>query len=348
MTAVSLTAPAASAGTVIGGYAYTGKLWKADPLPALPQVSSGNASGLARVAAAATAKGSRELRTHQAAAPSWPAGSEGVLDVGRAANVGPVRVTAAPEGASARTAKAPASVKVETADRAGAQAANVDGLLVGLESADGSASGGAVSVAVDYGSIAQAYGGGWASRLHLVQMPACALTTPQYASCRTQQPLETVNDPVTHQLTATVQLPARDTSSGALKLDAVTGSGTAVAAVSDTGGSQGSYTATSLSASGSWTQSASGAFTYSYPIALPASLGGSAPRWRCRTTRSRWTGRPRPATRRRPGSATAGTTRRASSSAPTGPATPTGSPTPATSAGTATTRRCRSVRAPAS
>ncbi|WP_344553123.1 RHS repeat-associated core domain-containing protein [Kitasatospora saccharophila] len=277
MTAVSLTAPAASAGTVIGGYAYTGKLWKADPLPALPQVSSGNASGLARVAAAATAKGSRELRTHQAAAPSWPAGSEGVLDVGRAANVGPVRVTAAPEGASARTAKAPASVKVETADRAGAQAANVDGLLVGLESADGSASGGAVSVAVDYGSIAQAYGGGWASRLHLVQMPACALTTPQYASCRTQQPLETVNDPVTHQLTATVQLPARDTSSGALKLDAVTGSGTAVAAVSDTGGSQGSYTATSLSASGSWTQSASGAFTYSYPIALPASLGGSAP-----------------------------------------------------------------------
>ncbi|WP_354639564.1 RHS repeat domain-containing protein [Kitasatospora camelliae] len=54
-------------------------------------------------------------------------------------------------------------------------------------------------------------------------------------------------------------------------------SGTAVAAVADTGGSQGDYTATSLSASGSWTASASGAFTYSYPIATPPALGGSAP-----------------------------------------------------------------------
>ncbi|MER0445314.1 polymorphic toxin-type HINT domain-containing protein [Streptomyces sp. Edi4] len=51
----------------------------------------------------------------------------------------------------------------------------------------------------------------------------------------------------------------------------------AVAAVADTGGSQGDYTATSLSASGSWTQTASGAFTYSYPIALPPALGGGSP-----------------------------------------------------------------------
>ncbi|KQV11644.1 hypothetical protein ASE03_14115 [Kitasatospora sp. Root187] len=173
-------------------------------------------------------------------------------------------------------------MKVETVDRTKAQAANVDGLLVGLTRQDGQDAG-AVSVSVDYGSFAQAYGGGWATRLHLVQMPACALTTPEVASCRTQQPLETVNDPVTHKLTATVVLlPSQggQTADGAevssMRLDAVASSGIAVAAVSGTGGSQGSYSTTSLSGSGSW-GSSQGTFTYGYPISVPPSLGGSAP-----------------------------------------------------------------------
>ncbi|MGW4806925.1 RHS repeat-associated core domain-containing protein [Kitasatospora sp. NPDC004272] len=178
--------------------------------------------------------------------------------------------------------KAPTALRVEITDRAKAQAANVDGLLVGLEPVDSTDSGRAVTIAVDYDSIAQAYGGGWASRLHLVQMPACALTTPQYDSCRTRVPLETVNDPVTHKLTATVQLPAQETASATadgvptMRLDALAATGTAVAAVSGTGGSQGSYTATSLSASGNW-GSSQGSFTYSYPISVPASLGGTPP-----------------------------------------------------------------------
>ncbi|MGW4804852.1 RHS repeat-associated core domain-containing protein [Kitasatospora sp. NPDC004272] len=270
---MSLIIPAAGAATVVGPYRYDGKVWAADPLPAVPEVTGHDATGAADRSDHGVAAGSRELRTHDAAAAGWPKASSTTVALGAADPSGAVAL-AAPAGVA--KSKAPASVKVETADRAGAQAADVDGLLVGLEPADGSASGGAVSVAVDYGSIAQAYGGGWASRLHLVQLPACALTTPQYASCRTQRPLETVNDPVAHKLTATVQLPAQDTTSGALKLDAVTDSGTAVAAVAGTGGSQGSYTATSLSASGSW-GSTQGAFTYSYPIPVPAALGGAAP-----------------------------------------------------------------------
>ncbi|MFD7730990.1 polymorphic toxin-type HINT domain-containing protein [Kitasatospora phosalacinea] len=257
--------------TVVGPYHYDGKLWAADPLPAVPKVSGHDATAPADKADHGVAAGSRELRTHQAAAASWPKASSATVALGAADPSGAVAL-AAPSGPA--KSKAPASVKVETADRARALAANVDGLLVGLKPVDGS--GGAVSVAVDYGSIAQAYGGGWASRLHLVQLPACALTTPQEAQCRTQQPLETVNDPVTHKLTATVQLPASDADAGTLKLDAVTGSGTAVAAVSGTGGSQGSYSATSLSPSGSW-GSTQGAFTYGYPIVVPAALGGSAP-----------------------------------------------------------------------
>ncbi|MFJ5880438.1 polymorphic toxin-type HINT domain-containing protein [Kitasatospora cineracea] len=270
---MSLIVPMAGAATV-GSYRYDGKLWAADPLPTAPKVSGHDATGAAAQPDHRVAAGSRELRAHKTVAVNWPKASSATVALGATDPSGAVAL-AAPTGAA--KAKAPASVKVETADRSRALAANVDGLLVGLEPVDGS--GGAVSVAVDYGSIAQAYGGGWASRLHLVQMPDCALTTPQEAECRTQQPLETVNDPVTHKLTATVRLPAQDgaqDAAGALKLDAVTGSGTAVAAVAGTAGSQGDYGATSLTPSGSW-GSTQGAFAYSYPITVPAALGGSAP-----------------------------------------------------------------------
>ncbi|MFE0463095.1 RHS repeat domain-containing protein [Kitasatospora sp. NPDC058965] len=179
----------------------------------------------------------------------------------------------------------PGAVRVETVDRAGAQAADVDGLLVGLTRADGDAAGGRVAVSVDYSAIIQAYGGGWASRLHLVQLPSCALTTPELAECRTQVPLQTANDPVTHRLTATVAV-AGDAPSGGSGVKAL-GSGaaraagtattTAVAAVAGTSGSQGNYGATPLSASGSWAQNSSGAFTYEVPISTPPSLGGATP-----------------------------------------------------------------------
>ncbi|MGC0313247.1 ricin-type beta-trefoil lectin domain protein [Kitasatospora acidiphila] len=190
---------------------------------------------------------------------------------------------------------APSSVRVQTADHTAAQAANVDGLLVGLSRADGSAKAGKVSVSVDYSSIEQAYGGGWASRLHLVAMPACALTTPQLAQCRTQTPLATQNDQLGKKLTATVDLPGGTTTNAALTgpgkavpaalagaattsaVNAATTSSTAVAAISGVNGSQGNYAATSLSASGSWSQTASGAFTYNVPISVPPALGGSAP-----------------------------------------------------------------------
>ncbi|PYC84021.1 hypothetical protein C7C46_08050, partial [Streptomyces tateyamensis] len=182
-------------------------------------------------------------------------------------------------------ASTPTAVQVKTVDHATAQAAGVDGLMVGLTRSDDSGAPGKASVSLDYSAVMQAYGGGWASRLHLVQLPACAQTTPQLAQCQTQTPLATTNDPAAHQLTATVALPAsapsraggvRAMSTMAAPM-AATASSTTVAAVSGTGGSQGSYGATSLSASGTWGSSASGAFTYDYPIQVPTSLGGAAP-----------------------------------------------------------------------
>ncbi|MEV4611434.1 ricin-type beta-trefoil lectin domain protein [Kitasatospora sp. NPDC049258] len=312
---MSLVVPLAGA-EVVGGYHYAGELWAPDPLQQLPRIDGRDADSPRPPGTGSGQPGARALSAHKSAAVQWPAETTSTVDLGAVsaksagatpfgkapAGSSPVRAGASPVllGAAApeqlgRQARdlvgeqtpvsPPAAVQVKVADRAKAQAADVDGLLVGLTRADSRSDAGSVSVALDYGSIAQAYGGGWASRLRLVALPSCALTTPQLAECRRQQPVESTNDPVSQRITGTVALPAA--GKGAPKSAAApaagaqsaapAASGLAVAAVAGTGGSQGSYTATSLSASGTWSQSASGAFTYSYPIAVPPSLAGPAP-----------------------------------------------------------------------
>ncbi|WP_073501593.1 GH-E family nuclease [Actinacidiphila paucisporea] len=272
IAALGVIVPLAQADS--GGYHYTGKVWAADPVQQQPVVQ-GHPVTYAKPVKTRTPRGARALSTHQAKAPSWPAAASGSVTLPQQgstvvqAGSSPVSLAAAPTAMSTKTppASAPHSVRVSVASHKQSQAAGVDGVLVGLTRGDGKKAAGKVIVKVDYSSIAQAYGGGWASRLHLVAMPGCALTTPQLAACQSRKPLATTNDTTAQTLSAAVDLTA----------SAATATGSAVAAVSDTGGSQGNYTATSLSASGAWSQSASGAFTYNYPIAVPASLGGSAP-----------------------------------------------------------------------
>ncbi|PBC69775.1 hypothetical protein BX265_7128 [Streptomyces sp. TLI_235] len=112
-------------------------------------------------------------------------------------------------------------------------------------------------------------------------MPGCALTTPQLDRCRTRQPLAFTLDPATKRISATVAVPG-DTATGTMKLDALSlDSGAAVARPSRPwpvrAVRRANYTATDLSASGAWSQTASGGFTYSYPITTPPSLAGSGP-----------------------------------------------------------------------
>ncbi|WP_327283200.1 MULTISPECIES: RHS repeat-associated core domain-containing protein [unclassified Streptomyces] len=315
--AMSLVVPLARADTV-GGYRYTGKSWQDGELPDLPVVKGHPVGQAAKSAVTRVPQGAREMRAHVPKTPKWPAArtetvtvahpSQQVRGMGKSVESGmapagapvqagtsPVWIAPAASAATARSttgsANAPAAnsspttVRVETADRKRAASANVNGMLVGLTPADGVAAGGKVSVGLDYSALADAYGGGWASRLHLVALPGCALTTPDVAACRVQQPLQTANDPKNQRLTADVNLgtsaaPFKDAVlSGQQRTMAAAASSqaVAVAAVSGTAGSQGDYGATSLSASGSWAQSASGAFTYNYPVAVPPSLGGTAP-----------------------------------------------------------------------
>ncbi|MFE7805819.1 polymorphic toxin-type HINT domain-containing protein [Streptomyces sp. NPDC057430] len=150
---------------------------------------------------------------------------------------------------------------------------------------------GQVGVEVDYTTIRGAYGAGWSSRLRLVTLPTCALTTPEKPECRKQTPLATENDAKNHTLTATLTTAGTPspltaptatesarTASPLSTLAMGTAGATVLAATASASGSEGSFKATSLAASGSWNAGGnSGGFGWSVPIDVPAAPGGLAP-----------------------------------------------------------------------
>ncbi|MCF0092487.1 tRNA(Glu)-specific nuclease WapA [Micromonospora sp. MH99] len=161
----------------------------------------------------------------------------------------------------------PQQMRVGIADRAATEAAGVDGVLLSVTPSSTGRATGAVRVGVDYAEFAEAYGGNYGSRLRLVQLPACALTTPALAACRTPIPLASTNDAAANSVSAEVPLTtaAADSRSAGSAMVLAT-----VAGVGDEGGKGGTYAATDLKPSGSWTAGGStGSFSYSYPLAVP-------------------------------------------------------------------------------
>ncbi|MGW5530195.1 hypothetical protein ACWESE_24930, partial [Streptomyces xanthochromogenes] len=186
----------------------------------------------------------------------------------------PVAIRSATAG-EAFGGTSPSKVKATIADRTTAQRAGVDGLLLTVGRADQTTRPGAADVEVNYSAFRNAYGGDWAARLHLVQLPACALTTPDAPQCRIAKPLKTTNNTKTGTLTAAVDIPAapslfaRSTASSGM---------TVLGATAGAAGSNGDYKATSLQSSGSWSAGGStGAFNWAYPIGVPAVPGGMQP-----------------------------------------------------------------------
>jgi RHS repeat-associated protein len=213
-------------------------------------------SGLANLGGDTAAGPGQEATPAAGVSQPDPSGQAGTL---------PVWVSAASVGRSADAAAdgapAPATVRVTMASRKATLAAGANGVVMSLARADGTATRTTVSVRLDYSAFAGEYGGGWGSRLRLVELPACALTTPGEPACRRQTPLAGENEAASQQLTATVP---------------VSGSAMVVAATSTVGGAEGTYAATSLKPSGSWAVQ-DGDFSYTYPITVPPALGGSAP-----------------------------------------------------------------------
>ncbi|KAB1932606.1 sugar-binding protein [Micromonospora sp. ALFpr18c] len=167
---------------------------------------------------------------------------------------------------------APSSVDVQVAEPTAAKAAGVDGVLLSVRPVDTPGSG-PVRVGVDYGAFAEVFGGNYGSRLTLVRLPACALTTPKAAQCRTATPLAATNDLAARSVSAEIPLAATDVqkASGSTVL-------AVVASAADNGGDGGTYAATDLKPSGSWSGGGNtGSFTYSYPITVPPAASDLTP-----------------------------------------------------------------------
>ncbi|MEV8588703.1 polymorphic toxin-type HINT domain-containing protein [Streptomyces sp. NPDC051180] len=212
---------------------------------------------------------------------AWP--SPGTLTTPVAAAPTPLRSSAGvgaalPVSVSAVAEKSQKSrtltrARVAVASRDAAAKAGVEGIILSVGRADGAAVGGRARVSVDYSAFKDAYGGDWAARLRLVQLPACALTTPDKAACRAATPLKTQNDTEAHRLTAVAPVQGGGSSASPAQ-----GAMTVLAATAAEDGPTGTFKATSLEASGSWSGGgATGAFTWNYPVSTPDVPGGLKP-----------------------------------------------------------------------
>ncbi|MGX1507633.1 UNVERIFIED_CONTAM: hypothetical protein RKD43_006258 [Streptomyces graminofaciens] len=222
----------------------------------------------------------------------WPAEGTAAVTLAPAAAgksgtaVGKLPVRLSPGVASAKSPKAGGGgdqrVQVSVKSRDAARRAGVEGLLLTVgKPANSPGAGGAVRVEVDYSAVRHAYGAGWASRLQLVSLPACALTTPDKAECRTRTPLASANDTGRQAVSADVTLPdSGDSAVLSSRSTASAAGGVAVlAATASTSGAEGSFKATSLAPSGSWSAGGnSGGFAWNLPVDVPQVPGGLLPK----------------------------------------------------------------------
>jgi YD repeat-containing protein len=234
------------------------------------------------VTPAATAQAPELAVAGDRPAPVWPAAGTGVAavpaapvpqapgqltpDGGVVQPAPPVVVGGLPVRAEGATGPAPGRVQVEVFDRAATARAGVTGVLLRATPQDAAGrlatDTRSVRLSVDYAAFATGYGADWASRLRLVAMPECALSTPDSREC-SGRPLLSDNN-----------LTAR-TVSAAVPLD---GGSVLVAVAAGSSGPAGDYSATSLQPSSTWTAGGnSGGFTWSYPIRVPPGVGGPTP-----------------------------------------------------------------------
>jgi RHS repeat-associated protein len=158
-------------------------------------------------------------------------------------------------------------VRVRVLDRNAARRAGVDGLLLTIARTDTSTAPGRIGVRLGYADFAQVYGGSYGSRLRLLQLPACAVTTPERSECRRPTPVPAAANNGDAQ-TLTADIDAAPAVSGATVL--------AVAAAPS--GPSGDFKATSLAPSATWKSgSGTGDFSWSYPMRVPPVPGGLTP-----------------------------------------------------------------------
>ncbi|MFJ1917416.1 RHS repeat domain-containing protein [Streptomyces sp. NPDC088147] len=225
---------------------------------------------------------------------AWPGAGTTQMDVpptgvakGRAGSL-PVKLSRA--GAESGRPAGPARAQVQVLDQKTAATLGVDGVLLAVRPLEGER--GSLDVEVDYSSFRQSFGGDWASRLAVQQLPGCVLTTPEAKGCGTGKVLGTVNDTERGTVSAPVPLPAaapsergktapvaRSLASARSVTGLAAGQGSVLLAVTAAAaGAAGDFRATSLAPSGAWSAGGgNGGFSWTYDIAVPEVPGGAQP-----------------------------------------------------------------------
>jgi len=236
-----------------------------------------------------------ERAAKEAPSVAWPKPGEATADLPEAGAKGvsgagadkpaltrlsglPVRVGPATAEASGATLTSgtPQRVRVEVLDRPGAKPAEAAEVRLRVTRADGATRAAPVALEVDYSAFRHAYGGDWAARLRLVELPGCALTeVPGRGNCPAPRPVPTRNDTARGALSADVTAAA---SAGAVAaMPSAAGSGLYALSAAPSGAT-GDFTASSLAPSAKWQVSAqTGDFSWSYPLRTPPSPGGPSP-----------------------------------------------------------------------
>ncbi|WP_367323097.1 polymorphic toxin-type HINT domain-containing protein [Streptomyces sp. HUAS ZL42] len=203
----------------------------------------------------------------------WPGQGGAEVKLGATAEAGglPVKV----DKARTKSAKAADKVRVDVLDPKRAAQLGA-GVLLGVERADGAEQAAKVRLTVDYSEFAEGFGGSYASRLRLVQLPACAaVAVPGSKDCP-QQPkvLPTVNDVKTGTVSADVTAVPAAEGVSTMATDATS----LVAVAAGPSSAQGTYKATALAPSASWSvATSSGSFNWNYPFRSVPTPGGLTP-----------------------------------------------------------------------
>ncbi|WKV71078.1 polymorphic toxin-type HINT domain-containing protein [Streptomyces sp. PCS3-D2] len=190
----------------------------------------------------------------------------------------PVQIGALPVsiGKAEGAAAAPSGTwSAAITERTKTEAADVDGAIITVTPPADAAT--PVDVQLDYTKFRDLYGAEWASRLQLKQLPTCFLERPSDPLCSVSTDVPSTNNPSAKTVTATID-PSTATVEGVRTMTG-TGGGSVVLAASDSAaGAGGTYKATSLAASGSWTAGgSSGGFSWSYPLTVPPAPAGPTP-----------------------------------------------------------------------
>ncbi len=272
-TVATVVMGALSVGLLGGPVAAAAEAWQppkprdADPVqvrPVVPQKQNG------RQKAAAT--------TWRAPGVTWPAPASAETALGTSSAASPLLKGASqappladPTVSGVRVwkqnAKASERTRVNVLGQDAARRLGVEGVVLSVQPLQKAT--GKVRVELDYDAFRGAYGGDWASRLTLRELPACALTTPGAKGCSAGKELPTTNDVEAGKLSAPVTL------------SAAAGQASVLVATAEASGASGDFKATSLAPSGSWSAGgSSGGFSWNYDIGVPEVPGDVSPELR--------------------------------------------------------------------